>query len=512
MEPRQQPKKTKPIHFNLEALAMAQKLILGNFLNNYNKSKTILTDETQNYTFNDVQYSFKVSHEIIITTDPDDSNQPRYIAKDVLTNLGGGFAKVYPSPGIFIPQLNGSVELDTSKAWVVKTETFNQKEEMRKKFIVRIEQEYQFLRDMNIPCFYPVFDHNTCYLVMQKIPEMSLRAYLKTNLPAFDIKLKINIRIFEEVVYLHSHGIVHRDIKPANMMVDPNKNYVIRLIDYGLAIYVWQHDNSSVGTPGYRPPELINRSGEYRQHAFTADFFSVSRSCAYVNDFAGELISSMKDKDNKPLPRSEELELLNRNNSYVKPPKEITTPLIDGLYDINTQMGQLDPNKRKTAISALVAARKLKLKNKDPVSLQKSRGYDLAETKFNKFVKVDFSKDHPKEKLIKYKKYILHAKKELNNDLAFNAFLRVINFRVAKNKSTQEINALFEEITNCVNSNYCREDKVALLTEFNTLKSKADEKQFYELSNYLFHRINQLNIEIKKEYPARTLYDLCQTK
>lgn len=61
------------------------------------------------------------------------------------------------------------------------------------------------------------------------------------------------------MLYMHSKGIAHRDMKPQNILLD--KNYNIKLVDFGFACPLTGRDNSGtqktmVGTPGYMAPEI----------------------------------------------------------------------------------------------------------------------------------------------------------------------------------------------------------------------------------------------------------------
>ena len=81
--------------------------------------------------------------------------------------------------------------------------------------------------------------------------------------------------MFSGLLHIYTRGFSHRDLKPENILLDVNYN--IKIVDFGFACKLSGRDgkglcNSTVGTPGYMAPEIIERK-PYQGHV--ADIFSL---------------------------------------------------------------------------------------------------------------------------------------------------------------------------------------------------------------------------------------------
>ena len=83
-------------------------------------------------------------------------------------------------------------------------------------------------------------------------------------------RMKLAIKVVEELTKVHKTKIVHRDIKPSNIMLDSNMNPV--LIDFGIGESIG-FLKGSVGTPGFTAPEQI--SGD--KQTYPVDMFSLGK-------------------------------------------------------------------------------------------------------------------------------------------------------------------------------------------------------------------------------------------
>ena len=100
--------------------------------------------------------------------------------------------------------------------------------------------------------------NGTSYLVMEYVPGISLKKYMKAQNGPFTEKRALEMirPILLALSAMHSRHILHRDISPENLMVQPDQT--LTLIDFGAARTFSQDDDDNLTVilkRGYAPEE-----------------------------------------------------------------------------------------------------------------------------------------------------------------------------------------------------------------------------------------------------------------
>jgi MAP/microtubule affinity-regulating kinase len=141
-------------------------------------------------------------------------------------------------------------------------------------------------------------------LVMEMCNGKSLYHYIKKKenmrLPEDECRV-IFRQIVSGISYLHENEIVHRDLKLDNILVDPQDNHRIKIIDFGFSIKAAADQKLSLfcGTPHYMDPD-ISRKKDYNGHA--ADvwalgvilFILVTGKLPFFGDFEQDLFRKIQ--------------------------------------------------------------------------------------------------------------------------------------------------------------------------------------------------------------------------
>jgi len=121
-------------------------------------------------------------------------------------------------------------------------------------------------------------------IITELIPGGSLTRWIHT-FGRFSETLAAHVihQTLNGLLFLHSHLILHRDLKPDNLLVDVDGT--IKLVDFGIAVQMCDelsYRMSSVGTPWYTAPEVIN--GE--EYSFPCDVWSLG--CTLIELLTGK--------------------------------------------------------------------------------------------------------------------------------------------------------------------------------------------------------------------------------
>ena len=101
-------------------------------------------------------------------------------------------------------------------------------------------------------------ENNTAYLVMEYLPGMTLKSYLKSKGGRIGCEEVIPIAdaVITALKEIHAGGIIHRDISPDNIMLCNDGR--IKLLDFGAARFSdadQERTRSIILKPGFAPPE-----------------------------------------------------------------------------------------------------------------------------------------------------------------------------------------------------------------------------------------------------------------
>ena len=154
------------------------------------------------------------------------------------------------------------------------------------------------VKDENVIPVYAVDEYRgQPYLVMQYMPDGSLREYLRKNGPLdSESVICIGQQIARGLAAAHRSGVIHRDVKPANVLLDGGVSKA-KVTDFGLARVQddagMTHSGAISGTPAFMSPEQTR--GEQLDHR--SDLFSLGSllysACTASAPFRSETVSGV---------------------------------------------------------------------------------------------------------------------------------------------------------------------------------------------------------------------------
>ena len=174
----------------------------------------------------------------------------------------GGMGTVYSAVNIFIQQQQVAIK-------VINHDMLNDFTRQR------LEQEAQRLAALNHPNIvrlinFHIDEQGSAYLIMEYAKGVSIEKYLMevNGLVVEDRICPLFEPILDGIGYAHKHKndrgetdpIIHCDIKPANIVITPDEEPHIKILDFGIAQIVSEQNEGNdfiMGTPSYMSPEQV---------------------------------------------------------------------------------------------------------------------------------------------------------------------------------------------------------------------------------------------------------------
>ena len=191
--------------------------------------------------------------------------------------------------------------------------------------------------------------NNTTYLVMEYVPGISLKKYMKQQQKLFSEQETLTLMqpILIAMQAMHQKGILHRDISPENLMLSPDNT--LTLIDFGAARTFSRSDDDNLTVilkRGYAPEEQYHSNS--RQGPWT-DLYAV---CAVMYQMLTGILpqeaSARAEEDHlTPISRVEGLSLSPSTCAALE--KGLQMDPMERYPDIGALMKVLYPAKKEAA-------------------------------------------------------------------------------------------------------------------------------------------------------------------
>lgn len=192
--------------------------------------------------------------------------------------------------------------------------------------------------------------NNTTYLVMEYVPGISLKKYMKQQQKLFSEQETLTLMqpILLALQTMHQKGILHRDISPENLMLSPDNT--LTLIDFGAARTFSRSDDDNLTVilkRGYAPEEQYHSNS--RQGPWT-DLYAV---CAVMYQMLTGILpqeaSARAEEDHlTPISRIEGLSLSPSTCAALE--KGLQMDSMERYPDIGALMKVLYPAKKEVAL------------------------------------------------------------------------------------------------------------------------------------------------------------------
>ena len=224
---------------------------------------------------------------------------------------------------------------------IIKSKIFDKKR-------ILIEAEISMrLKNQNILNYYEIYEDDYYISYVMENGDMDLFDFIKRcplgRIPD-PVAIDLIYQILNAISYLHENNIIHCDIKPENFVIvfDKNNNPIVKLLDFGNAIYKNKYKIESKnfrGTEFYKAPEIFGNS-----------YFNEK-----VDEWGVGIIMFMMLTGTEPFKETGNLEnnIKFENVNFNKIGNQI-------LREINEKLLCRDPNKRISAKEGMMILRNIK--------------------------------------------------------------------------------------------------------------------------------------------------------
>ncbi len=133
-------------------------------------------------------------------------------------------------------------------------------------FAARFQNEARIQAKLNHPNIVGMYNFfaeaGQFYMVLECAPGITLRELIDRTGPIPEQRtLGILNQIGAALGYAHAKGIIHRDVKPSNIMVDPDHQDHVKMMDFGIARLLSEghltRTGTRLGTMHYMSPEQV---------------------------------------------------------------------------------------------------------------------------------------------------------------------------------------------------------------------------------------------------------------
>ncbi len=263
-----------------------------------------------------------------IVADRFDSRRPisdrtigRYVATDIIGR--GGYSIVYKG-------------IDTITNQDVAIKMLRHDMVMDSDFLQKFRNEAKIISRLNHRNIINVFDikerFQTAFIIMEYLDGESIAGILnKQKTISHQDTTNYLIQACKAIAHAHNQSILHKDINPENLVIIDDLH--VKLLDFGLASFIYDNDDSVDGAFSYLAPEISK--GEIS--TIQSDMYSLGIT-------AFEMVVGKR-----PYPEKNQAVFMKmRHESEIPDPKKLVPDLPESLQRFILTSCRLDPEQRYT--------------------------------------------------------------------------------------------------------------------------------------------------------------------